>query len=301
MSSSSVPSPLLIQYTPYKHPPHATPILYRPYISESLDMPSLSSLVGEGLSEPYSVYTYRYFLRRFQGACVLAFLDTKGEGEEEGADAHQDGIEGRPEGREREGECIGCIVCKVDDAEVSDDEDGADSDDDEGGEDQQQQQTQQRVSLAADADAPSCPIEFLPANGKYRIKQGYIGMLSVSPPYRRLGIGKRLISLALSVLARPPPLPRPTSDGVSSAAAPTTHRLSNYGYGCRRCVLEAELSNAAALKQYESFGFQRTSFLKSYYLNMGDALRLVLYMKDKSKGKNKRRGEPKGEEGAKAN
>lgn len=36
-------------------------IWYRPYESE-LDLPSVMALVGSELSEPYVIYTYRYFL-----------------------------------------------------------------------------------------------------------------------------------------------------------------------------------------------------------------------------------------------
>lgn len=36
-------------------------ISYRPYVSER-DLPSVMELVGSELSEPYVIYTYRYFL-----------------------------------------------------------------------------------------------------------------------------------------------------------------------------------------------------------------------------------------------
>lgn len=36
-------------------------IWYRPYESE-LDLPNVMALVGSELSEPYIIYTYRYFL-----------------------------------------------------------------------------------------------------------------------------------------------------------------------------------------------------------------------------------------------
>ncbi|EED93649.1 n-acetyl transferase, partial [Thalassiosira pseudonana CCMP1335] len=53
-------------------------------------------LVGQDLSEPYSVFTYRYFLHRWPQLCILAVPtdDDKSEG------GHR-----RP---------IGCVVCKID-------------------------------------------------------------------------------------------------------------------------------------------------------------------------------------------
>lgn len=36
-------------------------IAYRPYAGET-DLPAIMALVQDGLSEPYVIYTYRYFL-----------------------------------------------------------------------------------------------------------------------------------------------------------------------------------------------------------------------------------------------
>ena len=41
-----------------------TNILYRQYIGES-DLPHIMSLVQSELSEPYVIYTYRYFLHQW--------------------------------------------------------------------------------------------------------------------------------------------------------------------------------------------------------------------------------------------
>lgn len=40
------------------------PIMYRQYAGES-DLPHIMSLVQSELSEPYVVYTYRYFLHQW--------------------------------------------------------------------------------------------------------------------------------------------------------------------------------------------------------------------------------------------
>ena len=42
----------------------ATEITYRSYQGEA-DLPNIISLVQSELSEPYVVYTYRYFLRQW--------------------------------------------------------------------------------------------------------------------------------------------------------------------------------------------------------------------------------------------
>ena len=39
-------------------------IVYRPYAGES-DLPSIMGLVQSELSEPYVIYTYRYFLHQW--------------------------------------------------------------------------------------------------------------------------------------------------------------------------------------------------------------------------------------------
>lgn len=61
-------------------------IKYVNYQSE-VQMPDIMQLVQKDLSEPYSVYTYRYFINNWSKLCFLAY----------------DG-----------NECIGAIVCKLD-------------------------------------------------------------------------------------------------------------------------------------------------------------------------------------------
>lgn len=60
-------------------------ILYEPYLSE-LQMPSIVQLMKASLSEPYSIYTYRYFIHKWPQLCKLAMYN---------------------------GECVGAIVCKL--------------------------------------------------------------------------------------------------------------------------------------------------------------------------------------------
>lgn len=57
-----------------------------PYESE-LQMPDIIRLITKDLSEPYSIYTYRYFIHNWPNLCFLAMRDTT---------------------------CVGAIVCKLD-------------------------------------------------------------------------------------------------------------------------------------------------------------------------------------------
>ena len=60
-------------------------ITYEMYESE-LQMPDVMKLMKTALSEPYSIYTYRYFIHNWPQLCVLAKC---------------------------EGACVGAIVCKL--------------------------------------------------------------------------------------------------------------------------------------------------------------------------------------------
>lgn len=60
-------------------------ITYKVYESE-LELPSIMKLIQKDLSEPYSIYTYRYFIHNWPKLCYLALYENK---------------------------CVGCIVCKV--------------------------------------------------------------------------------------------------------------------------------------------------------------------------------------------
>lgn len=61
-------------------------IIYVSYTSE-LQMPDIMKLIQKDLSEPYSIYTYRYFIHNWPKLCFLAM---------------------------HEEECVGAIVCKLD-------------------------------------------------------------------------------------------------------------------------------------------------------------------------------------------
>ena len=50
--------------------PSTTEVEYVPYESE-LQMPDIMRLMKADLSEPYSIYTYRYFIHNWPNLCIL--------------------------------------------------------------------------------------------------------------------------------------------------------------------------------------------------------------------------------------
>ncbi len=66
--------------------PEQQDIVYRVYENE-LQMPDIMRLIQKDLSEPYSIYTYRYFIHNWPKLCFLAMHGTT---------------------------CVGAIVCKLD-------------------------------------------------------------------------------------------------------------------------------------------------------------------------------------------
>lgn len=80
------------------------------YRDES-QLDSVMRLVGKDLSEPYSVFTYRYFLHRFPQLCIFAVPT--------GSNASNNGDRDSNDGMEP----IGCVVCKVDEEAAANDND----------------------------------------------------------------------------------------------------------------------------------------------------------------------------------
>ena len=148
-------------------------ITYVTYSEES-HLNDLMKMIDSELSEPYSIFTYRYFLYSWPKLCILAYQDSA---------------------------LIGVIVCKAD---------------------------KHRNSL-----------------------RGYIAMLAVKQELRRGGIGRKLVAKAIEAMKE---------EKVDEI------------------VLETEVTNVAALKLYDSFGFARDKRLQSYYLNGNDAFRLKLWL-----------------------
>jgi len=152
-------------------------IYFHSYKSEK-EMSSIMSLISGTLSEPYSIYTYRYFIHNWPDLCFLC------------------------SNRETQ-QLIGAIVSKLD-------------------------------------------------LHKKVLRRGYIAMLAINKEYRRKKIASKLVLMSIKEMIK---------------------------RGCDEIVLEAEVTNDAALNLYENLGFLREKRLYRYYLNGVDAYRLKLWLK----------------------
>lgn len=148
----------------------------------------IKELIDIDLSEPYSIWVYRYFLNQWPELVFLAF-DSEAKDDDDDDDVP-----------------IGCIICKS--------------------------ESHRNVRL-----------------------RGYIGMIAVHSSYRRRGIAKRLVEIAIDKM-------------IES--------------GCDEVMLETEVENKAALRLYEGMGFLRMKRMYRYYLNEGDAFKLILPITEKS-------------------
>ena len=72
------------------------PVEFMQYSGER-HLQSMIDLIACDLSEPYSVFTYRYFINNWPNLCYLAVVPAK---------------EADAEGPAREERLVGCIVCK---------------------------------------------------------------------------------------------------------------------------------------------------------------------------------------------
>lgn len=87
---------------------------------------------------------------------------------------------------------------------------------------------------------------------KRGVQRGYIAMLAVQKARRKCGLGTRLVRASIAAM-------------VSRQ--------------CEEVVLEAETTNAGALRLYHNLGFIRDKRLEKYYLNGNDAFRLKLRLR----------------------
>ncbi|GAV53380.1 hypothetical protein ZYGR_0AI06640 [Zygosaccharomyces rouxii] len=160
-------------------------IIYKPLDLENLShFKQIKKLIDADLSEPYSIYVYRYFLNRWPELAYLAFDE----------DGKEPDIP------------IGCVVCKSE-------------------------------------------------THRGRRMRGYIGMLAVESGYRGQGIAKTLVTKSIEKMAKD---------------------------GCDEIMLETEVENQVALNLYENMGFIRMKRMFRYYLNEGDAYKLILPLTEKS-------------------
>ena len=147
------------------------------------DLQTIIGMIETELSEPYPIYTYRYFVQKWPHLTYLAYRKS-----------------------DPDRKCIGCVVSKLED-------------------------------LTKHAEGTT----------RYR---GYIAMLAVDPSCRRLGLGRKLVQRTIEAMQE---------------------------LGAEEVMLETEITNLAALRLYESFGFLREKRLQQYYLNGNDAFKLKLF------------------------
>ncbi|CAO1630667.1 unnamed protein product [Sympodiomycopsis kandeliae] len=101
---SSVSTPNQVQQSTPQSP---TRVRYTTFQSE-LELPLINALIEKELSEPYIVYTYRYFLNQWPQLCLLAW-STQCDAEDDGdASLQQPGTHAK-----RGDEAIGVIICKI--------------------------------------------------------------------------------------------------------------------------------------------------------------------------------------------
>ena len=79
------------------------------YSSEK-QLGAIMALVDRDLSEPYSIFTYRYFLSGWPDLCILAYIDD----DENPAGAADDTKSKAGEGDDWHGTLVGVIVGKAD-------------------------------------------------------------------------------------------------------------------------------------------------------------------------------------------
>jgi peptide alpha-N-acetyltransferase len=139
-------------------------IIFVDYRNES-QIDDVMQLVSLDLSEPYSIFTYRYFLHRFPDLCILAVDKDSGD-------------------------VCGCVVGKID-LESHATEASATSSVTPSSVETTSSQT---ISDAAAADTCSLTNH---SESQHQQQTGYIGMLAVSKTYRRQGIGKALVRQVL--------------------------------------------------------------------------------------------------------
>ena len=81
--------------------PVAEDVVYKNYVDERY-MAEIEALVAKDLSEPYSVFTYRYFLQKWPDLCVCVFEKGNSSGSNDQANITSSNV----------GRMIACIICK---------------------------------------------------------------------------------------------------------------------------------------------------------------------------------------------
>lgn len=210
------------------------------------DLPDIVTLVEAGLSEPYSVFTYRFFINNWPNLCWVAVIKVDENGNfipSKDDPPFQYMIENPNYMNKETGEP------NIDQPKMIPGNPQA-------GPDHNQHGIRKRCDTTRHpelADRTKTKIigcivskcehhnsNFFPS------MRGYLGMLAVEPVFRRRGIAKDLVQLTLIEM--------------------------ELG-GATECILETEITNSRAMRLYQSLGFIRHKRLTRYYLNGVDAFR----------------------------
>jgi len=213
-------------------------VIYEQYKDES-QLPQITSLIAKDLSEPYNIYTYRYFLHCWPELSWLA-LDSKTK------------------------EIVGVVINKIEDyhqAKPTENKENLNTEnlnqtalngqevstENKNPENSEKQNTESKISdIVNNVQAEMMP-QF------ETIKRGYIAMLAIHADYRRKGMATKLVSKSIETMQKQ--------------------------HGAEQVMLETEVTNEKALGLYDRLGFMREERLYRYYLNGVDAYRLTLYLK----------------------
>ncbi|GAA5980227.1 hypothetical protein JCM5350_000879 [Sporobolomyces pararoseus] len=173
LSSLTISSPL-----PPPPPTTQKSIYYRAYKGEG-DLKHIVSLVDDELSEPYNLYTYRYFLDTWPHLCFFAFSSNSKQEEEE---------------EEEEEEPLGVIISKLEPhtkcsstslVPIS-------------------SLTEEESWTSANIGGGEIVIDEETGEKKRCKMRGYLAMLSVRKDSRGKGIATHLLRLSLTTMIKPP-------------------------------------------------------------------------------------------------
>ena len=141
-------------------------VIYEQYKDES-QLPQITSLIAKDLSEPYNIYTYRYFLHCWPELSWLA-LDSKTR------------------------EIVGVVINKIEDYHQ------AAKPKSENLEENQQNEDATKSKIGDIVNTVQA--EMMPQFEK--IKRGYIAMLAIHSDYRRKGMATKLVSKSIETMQK---------------------------------------------------------------------------------------------------